>query len=46
MCLLKPVKVTDNSKGTSLSHCEIYYGCKKNYDTGPSKVEMTDWQTL
>ncbi len=32
---VKPVKVSENKKGTNLSHYRIYYGCKTFYDTGP-----------
>ncbi len=38
MCSLKPEKVTDNSKGTSLLHYGINYGRKKFYDTGSGVV--------
>jgi hypothetical protein len=31
---VKTRTVTGNSKGTSFLHFEIYYGCKKFYDTG------------
>jgi hypothetical protein len=36
VCLLKPVKITYNSKGTSLLYHGINYGPKMFYDTGHS----------
>ncbi len=35
MGFLKPVKMTDSSKSTSLFYKGINYGRKKFYDTGP-----------